>query len=546
MRLFGRIVPALLTVLAATAAFGQADEFVKGEVLVKFKGVGSVNTLSAGQANSAIGASNKRVINQISVHNVKLPSGMDVMDAVAYYRSLTTVQYAEPNFKGKYYYTPNDPMLNQQYGVNITKCKEAWNLTKGKATVVIAVIDSGFDLTHEDMQGKFVPGWDFAENDNDPTFDSVDHGVHCAGIAGAATDNGKGVAASSFNCKVMPLKLGDVPETALHAQALIYAADHGAKVASMSYGNGDSQTSLNAVNYAWNKGMVLLAAAGNDGTTNKGYPAAYDKVIAVGATNSSDLRTNFSTHGADWVDVGAPGAAILSTIPGGYAAWDGTSMACPMAASIVGLLWSISAPGTTNTQIRNALESSTDPIGNGGFKFGRVNALKACQKLDTSSATISPATGVSVWEGTDATGTVVDVTATDGNAFRVNSTPTSLGHIAGASVDITFNGPSSGLQEAFVLVEANSSVTGTTGQLFLWNYSSNKFVLIKAIALRPSGVKRERVTLPLNLSNYVSGGQMKLGVRALGPKRAPRTWPKGTFEFSLGFVQVGTRELPAE
>jgi hypothetical protein len=288
--------------------------------------------------------------------------------------------------------------------------------------------------------------------------------------------------------------------------------------------------------------MVLLAAAGNDGTQNKGYPAAYDKVIAVGATNSSDQRTGFSTFGTDWVDVGAPGEAILSTIPGGYASWDGTSMATPMAAGIVGLMWSIAAPGTTNLQIRNALETTTDPISNGGFAKGRVNAFKACQKLDPGSATLSNATDVSMWEGSGSVGFASDLTASDANAFKVTSTPTSLGHIAGANVLIGFNGASSNLTEAFLSVEANSTVTGTTGQVFLWNYNSSKYVLIKAFALRPTGVKREKLPLPLNLTPYVSGGNMLIGIRALGPKRAPRDWSKGQFEFSLGFIQVSTRE----
>jgi thermitase len=526
--------------LGACLASAQTDTYAPGEVLVKFKGAITVASLNANVANKAIGAVNLKTIPGINVSHIKLPQGMKVTDAIAYYQRLSTVEYAEPNTTGKYLFAVNDPLVNQQYHIGITKCPEAWNLTKGSATVSIAIIDSGFDLTHEDMQGKFTAGWDFEDNDADPTFENEDHGVHCAGDAASATNNSKGVAAPGFNCKIMPLRLGDLPSAAGSAAALIFAADKGAKVASMSYAVGNTQTQLNAVNYAWGKGMVLLAAAGNSGVNVKFYPAAYDKVIAVGATNQQDLRADFSNFGPDWVDVGSPGVGILSTIPGGYAAWDGTSMATPVAAGVVGLLWSLALPGTTNTQIRAALESTTDPIGNGGFKFGRINAYKACSALDPGSATISSVTGVGIWTGAGSSGFPTDLTSTDAAFYTVTSASTSLGQVGGALVDIGFNGPATNLRESFASIEANGPA-GSTAQFYLKNFQTGKFDLIKAVALQPTGTKREKIPLPFNLSKYVSGGAMQVGLRAIGPNRTPRAWGGGVFDFKIGFVQISTR-----
>lgn len=538
---------ATLSLVLATLSFsamGQRNEFVQGEVLVKFKGSSSVALNSASLANRAIGASTKSVVVPLSLNQVKIPNGMMVMDAVSYYQSLTTVQYAEPNYKGSYSVTPNDSKFNQQYAPQITKCPQAWDMTTGSTSVAVAILDSGFELTHEDMQGKFTAGFDFEDNDTDPSWDGeVNHGIHVAGIAGAATNNAKGIAGAGYNVKIMPLRLGSNPTVAASAAALIYAADHGAKVASMSYGRGiQTQTEQDAVNYAWSKGVVLFASSGNDGSQGQNYPAAYPKVIAVGATDDNDMRVGFSTYG-NWVDIGAPGEGILSHVENnGYDTWDGTSMSCPMAAGIAGLVWSMALPGTTNAQIRQAIETTTDPIPNGGFVNGRINARKACEAIDPGSATISPVNAVSMWTGSSASGSATDLLATDAARYLVTSTLSNLGQVAGANVDLTFNAAAPIVREAIVSLEANG-MSGTSGMLFLWNYSNNKYVQIKAFALRPSGVKRERIALPKDLTNYVSGGNLRIGLRAIGPKRAPKEWGKGVFDFHVGFLQLGTREV---
>lgn len=542
MQFHRRALTALVLVLAGSFATAQNADFVTSEVLVKFKGATAAAAMnSANVANAAIGSTTVRTIPRIDVSEVRIPAGMTIDDALYYYQGLPTVEYAERNAKKKLTFLPNDPMFANQYGPKKVKCQEAWDLGKGSASVVIAVIDTGIDLNHEDLKNKIVPGYDFSDNDSDPTA-AGDHGVHCAGIAAADTNNGKGGVGSGYNCKVMPLKIFPNATDAVSAAAIIHAADHGAKVISMSYGAYfESVTERNAVNYAWSKGLILVGGAANDNVNNKFYPGAFDKVICVGSTGTSDVKSGFSNWGPDWVDVAAPGEDILSTVTGGYANFTGTSMSTPLVAGVVGLLWAQSLPGTTNIQIRQTIESTTDPVPGNYFKFGRINAFKAISAIDPGSVTTSNATGVTSWFGSFLAGGLPEIQATDGSDLVISSSLASAGQLAGANVQVGFNGATTNLNMSQVLVEANGP-SSAAGQVFLWNYATNKYTLIKAFALRPSGVKREKIALPKNLSNYVSGGTLVLGIRGVGPTRAPRGVTTAAYQLKLGFVRVETRE----
>jgi len=538
-----RALSALLLISGAALASAQVADFKQGEVLVKFRSQSRAGLIE----NLAIRAKKVGTISRLDVQQLKLPSGMSTMDAVNYYRGLSSVEYAEPNYIKHLTYIPNDPRYtgNQQWGQKKIDCEGAWGITKGKGTVIVAVIDTGIDLNHEDLKNKLVPGYDFSDNDSDPTFDG-DHGVHCAGIVGADTDNGKGVGGTGFNCKIMPLKIFPNATASASANAMIYAADHGAKVISMSYiSYGESITEKNAVNYAWNKGLVLLAGAGNDNTDTLGYPNAYPNVISVGSTNTSDQKSGFSNWGADHVDVAAPGEDIMSTLPGGYGNATGTSMACPMAAGVVGLLWSVAAPGTTNTEIREALESTCDPVvgANNFVAFGRVNAFKAVKKLDASAVVIpSPPTSIDPWMGNDPSGGVNDVQVSDGNTYLIRSQSDALGQVAGIEVNLAYGGTvTSGLRSAELIVEANA-VSGASNQVFFWNYNTNRYQLMKSLALRPTGANRQVAKLTTNLTPFVSGGALKVAFRAILPKRSLRGLAPSAFDFTINYIQLETRE----
>ncbi len=530
---------------ATVSAFAQVIEFVPNQILVKFKGAtASIAMEAANRANATIGASTLTTIPKIVVAQIKVPSGMSRDDALFYYSGRSDVLYAEPIAKKSLLFNPNDPQFVSQYGPKKVKCPEAWDIGKGAPSTVIAVIDTGIDLNHEDLKNKLVPGYDFSDNDNDPTA-AGDHGVHTAGIAAADTNNGKGVVGAGFNCKIMPLKIFPNATDAASASAMIFAADNGAKVISLSYGAYfASLTEQSAVNYAWGKGVVLVGGAANDNVNNKFYPGAFTNVICVGSTGTSDVKSGFSNWGADWVDVAAPGENILSTVTGGYANFTGTSMSTPLVAGVVGLLKSTAIPGTTNAQIRAALENNTDPVPGNFFKFGRINAYKAIVSLDPGSVTQSNATAVASWFGNSFSGIASDLTSRDGARVIMNSINHDLGNVAGATVEIGLNGASTNLNLAQVVIEANAP-SAAAGQVFLWNYSLNKFVLVKAFPLYPSGIKQQKIVLPKVLTPYVSAGKLTIGIRGVAPNKPLRGQQSAPYELSLDLVRVETRENPA-
>nr|1DBI_A Chain A, Ak.1 Serine Protease [Bacillus sp. Ak1] len=277
-------------------------------------------------------------------------------------------------------WTPNDTYYQgYQYGPQNTYTDYAWDVTKGSSGQEIAVIDTGVDYTHPDLDGKVIKGYDFVDNDYDP-MDLNNHGTHVAGIAAAETNNATGIAGMAPNTRILAVRaldrngsgtLSDI------ADAIIYAADSGAEVINLSLGCDCHTTTLeNAVNYAWNKGSVVVAAAGNNGSSTTFEPASYENVIAVGAVDQYDRLASFSNYGT-WVDVVAPGVDIVSTITGNrYAYMSGTSMASPHVAGLAALL---ASQGRNNIEIRQAIEQTADKISGTGtyFKYGRINSYNA-------------------------------------------------------------------------------------------------------------------------------------------------------------------------
>lgn len=299
---------------------------------------------------------------------------------------------------------PDDPYFTDQWGLHNTgqgggkkdadiDAPEAWGVITGTTSVMIAVIDTGVDYNHKDLNDGRVRidiDKDYVNNDND-AMDDHSHGTHVAGIIAAETNNGVGVAGVMWQAQILPLKVcdsrGSCPANAI-ASAIRYAADQGADVINMSLGGSCSQTIADAVNYAhFDKGVVVVAAAGNNGGTLS-YPAKHDAVIAVGAIDRNDKRAGFSSYGKE-LDVVAPGVSIYSTVlNNAYDRMSGTSMASPHVAGVAGLLLS-QRPTLTNNQVRDILRQSADDLGQSGFDdqygYGRVNAYRALQTTAPSN-----------------------------------------------------------------------------------------------------------------------------------------------------------------
>lgn len=317
-------------------------------------------------------------------------------------QSLPGVRYVERNYLAFACNNPNDPLFTQQWGLARIQAMQAWAQWTPQRTVFIAILDTGIDATHPDLSQKIrrhnngaIYGYNSMLN-NAHTHDGHGHGTHCAGIAAAHTHNGIGIAgvaawnsnlASAHTAvQLMPVKvLNDqgYGSFADIARGITWAADNGAHIISLSLGSTTGTQQLHdAVNYAWSRGCLVVAAAGNNGTNTPFYPAFYDNVIAVAATDPNDRLTSFSQYGA-WVDIAAPGELILSTVPGGYESWSGTSMACPHVAGAAALIWS-RTPSLSNQQLRQALENNADPcqpywFGGIGEGKGRLNLQRALQ-----------------------------------------------------------------------------------------------------------------------------------------------------------------------
>ncbi len=356
----------------------------------------------------------ERILPDLSrIYRLRFSQKADIFRVIVALEKSSVVEYAEPNYERHIVdtataVTPNDPYYGSSgswgqgyadlWGLHIIQAGDAWGITSGSSSIIVAVADTGVDLTHPDLAGKLVAGYDFVNNDNDPQDDNG-HGTHVAGTIGAATNNGTGVAGICWQCKIMPLKGLDAQGSGYDsdlADAVRYAADHGARVLNASWGgSGYSQTLDQAFTYAHGKGVVLAVAAGNDGTTDVGSPASFPVSIAVSATDHNDQIASFSNYGSA-IAVAAPGVDILSLRATGtdmygdgwhivgnqYYRSNGTSMAAPHVAGLAGLILSLH-PDWTPDQVRSALTDSADDLGSAGrddyYGYGRINAYRALQ-----------------------------------------------------------------------------------------------------------------------------------------------------------------------
>lgn len=300
-------------------------------------------------------------------------------------RTNSMVEYSHQNTYYRRLFTMNDSRSSEQYGPAIVGLSKAWDITLGSPNVVIAVVDSGVDLEHPDLKANLVPGFN-ALNEGQSPQDDNEHGTHAAGIAGAVGDNGVGVTGACPRCKIMPVKVLDSEGGGTGfgvAAGVVWAVDNGAQIINLSLGGKESDPTMErAIKYALSRNAVVVVAAGNDNTDAKMYPAALPGVISVGSVDKNRNRSSFSNYGT-WVSVMAPGSDILSTIPtsmGEYTYMDGTSMAAPLVAGIVGLMKS-RFPQLTPAQVKARLEGTAIDLGTPGFDaeyaHGMVDSLRA-------------------------------------------------------------------------------------------------------------------------------------------------------------------------
>jgi hypothetical protein len=430
----------------ATHSFGVAslDEFVQRY------SVQSVSQVFEGHKAPA----NSDEVDLTRFYVMKYSSPMDAFVVCKELSQHPDVEYAEPWYIYAVDACPtNDSLRSQQWALTKMMMDSAWCISSGDTSVIIGIIDTGVQWDHPDLAaniyinpGEYGPdghggrkesngidddgdgyvddwhGWDFGgadtlnpiqDNNPAPTGSNNGHGTETGGVASAATNNHTGIAGVGYKCKILPVKTTSDNDTRANGQAyivfwlqgLVYAADMGATVANCSFGGGGgaSQAEQEIINYATQKGTLVVAAAGNDGVIDPSYPAAYDNVISAASTNSADrLSTSFSNYGPT-VDVCAPGEAIMTTVyPNGYGSATGTSFSAPNTSGIAALVKSLH-PTYTALQVGEQVRISCDDIYplNPGYEDylgrGRVNAVNALTvsspSVRMSSYTISDSVG---------------------------------------------------------------------------------------------------------------------------------------------------------
>lgn len=396
--------------MSSLAVLAQSSDYVPNQIIVKVKENTDVTGISEPVSTQQISGIEQSAIDE-NRYIINITG--DVEKTIKDYEKDPSVEYAEPNYIASLAeqtdaflaVVPNDPSFSSQYHHTNIQSNLSWNFTTGNG-IKIAVIDTGVQWDHPDLAANIwnntaenctnsvdddsngktddCRGWDFVNNDNNPT-DDHGHGTHVAGIAAAVGNNSINVVGVCWNCIIIPIKAFDSSGSATYTDivdSLHYAADNGAKIISMSFTGPNANTLQEAIKYAYSKNVTLVAAAGNSNTnTGNIYPAAYEEVIAVGSTDSSDTKSSFSNYGS-WVDVSAPGSSILSTyITNTTATSSGTSMATPIVSGLVGLILSKNST-FSQEEIRTLIRSSTNSITSPTVYIGtgRVNSFKAIMK----------------------------------------------------------------------------------------------------------------------------------------------------------------------
>jgi subtilisin family serine protease len=285
---------------------------------------------------------------------------------------------------------PTDPGWDRQWGPRKVRAPEAWDITRGSPSTVIAIVDTGVDANQADLRGRVLRGWDFQNNDGN-AYDDDGHGTAVATTAAAAGNDRVGMAGMCWRCMILPVKVLNSTGHGTHsniAAGIVWATNHGADVINLSIA-GLSSTSVlqSAVAYAIRRGVVVVAAAGNEGSSHRTYPAAYPSVISVAATNGIDALYPWSNRGS-WVTMSAPGCSYSGRPGGGYGWLCGTSLATPVVAGAVALMRSVS-PGATRARVAS-LVAGTSQRTRAQVGRGRLDAARAVRALAGSNTTADP------------------------------------------------------------------------------------------------------------------------------------------------------------
>ncbi len=342
---------------------------------------------------------------------------------IADLKKLEQADYAEEIPANRHATVPNDLGANTysgQYNLHRINAPMAWDISKGSTAVKVAIVDNAIDINHPDLAGNVSSSRDVADNDNNPVPPSnlLDHGTHVAGIVGAVTNNGVGISSIGYNCKIIAVKA--TPDASTNDniyygyEGIVWAATNGAHFINCSWGGKQTapcNTCQNSVNLAISANVGIVAAAGNDNDDTLFYPAAYNNVLSVAATDLTDTKASFSNYGS-WIGVSAPGVSIYSTLPfNQYGYKSGTSMASPLVAGLCGLIKSLDI-NQAALNIFQCIKNGSDNINSvnpnyvGLLGAGRVNARRAMNCTSPCYGNLNLGTGNYTVPKTESSGSI--------------------------------------------------------------------------------------------------------------------------------------------
>jgi subtilisin family serine protease len=469
--------------------------FAKGRILVAAKPDTSDDALES--TLRAHGSQSHGRLRATRVHEVRVPPGQE-QRIVEELRKRPDIEFAEVDELLPPAAIYNDPYFGSEWHLSTIGAPAAWDQSTGR-NVTIAILDTGVDGTHPDLAAQMVPGWNFYANNSD-TRDAFGHGTTVAGAAAAISNNNAGVASVAGGARIMPVRIADANGNAYAstmAQAITWAADHGARVVSVSFtGAAASSAVRSAAQYLRGKGGVLIVAAGNTGTLDRTSPTSDMTVVA--ATDQYDRAASFTTYGS-FVSIAAPGVDILTTAVGG-AYWNcwGTSLATPIVAGVAALIIA-ARPDFTAAQIDAALYGSATDLGAAGrdeyFGYGRVNA----------AAAVASALGA---QAADKTPPNVAIAAP-------------LGGTVGGSVAVTVNA-SDNVRVTRVDLRVNGTTIASDAAepyQFTWNSASvaDGSVTLDAVAFDAAGNSRVSPAVGLLVANAPVGDKTPPSVAITSP-----------------------------
>lgn len=414
----------------------EVQEFVPGRVLVRFKDNVKEDEAELELTEEEPEAQEEGEIGNSKIKIVKVPEGKE-RKIVERLERHPKVEFAEVDQLFPEALVPNDSQYSSQWHLSKINAPAAWDITTGKNSVTIAIIDSGVESTHPEFSGRMVAGFNFVSN-NTNTADVTGHGTEVAGIAAATGNNGEQIASLTWGTKIMPVRVAESTGYASAVnigKAIRWAADNGARVANLSFNNLEgSQTVKDAANYFRSKGGVVIVAAGNCKCVDP--DPENTALISVSATNQSDALASNSSKGA-YVDLSAPGVSLTTTLRGGTSGccYSGTSFASPVVAGVAALMLSVNS-SLTPSQIESILETTSVPLGSAGwdnsFGWGRVNAAAAvvgsaaslpADTIPPTTAITSPTSGATVSGGVSVTASASDNSGVISKVeFRKNGT----------------------------------------------------------------------------------------------------------------------------